>query len=541
MRNRVSYTAVRDLETDRGWRAATYYSYDVHGNVDTLIQDFGNSTVYPNSMNSVNGNPSGNRWKKIVYRYDLISGKVNYVIYQPDSADAFYHHYLYDAENRITIAQTSRDRIYWETDAQYQYYKHGPLARTVIGQQQVQGLDYIYTLQGWLKAINASYPLLGGSDGNGDGCGTGTAVNDLVVNARAENTPDAYAARQTISFEEGFENGNDDYFDAIIDENLTECERSGDSYNTTDGTTESVVAKDAYNIVLNYYNNDYKGITAPSPSATIPGQLGSDFRPLYNGNISSMAVNIDKLQNALVYNYQYDQLNRLVQMDAWQSTNKNWSQLTKLADFGETISYDPNGNILSYNRNGNSTFAGKPLAMDNLTYNYTVNTNKLNYIHDGVPDANYTQDLDDQTTNNYDYDDIGNLIKDNKEGITNIEWTVYGKINKITKSDGSVIAYTYDASGNRISKAVTKNSVTTSTWYVRDASGNVMSVYVAGIDSVNSGHLTQSEIHLYGSSRLGILKDSTDMQTTPSHEIATLDDGSKAYSYNFTRGYKSLN
>ncbi|WP_090655307.1 RHS repeat domain-containing protein [Parafilimonas terrae] len=38
-------------------------------------------------------------------------------------------------------------------------------------------------------------------------------------------------------------------------------------------------------------------------------------------------------------------------------------------------------------------------------------------------------------------------------GITNISWTVYGKINSITRG-GSTITYTYDAAGNRISKTV---------------------------------------------------------------------------------------
>src|SRR5690606_33904002 len=49
------------------------------------------------------------------------------------------------------------------------------------------------------------------------------------------------------------------------------------------------------------------------------------------------------------------------------------------------------------------------------------------------------------------------------------------------------------------------------TWYVRDASGNVMSVYVKDA-SVNSNHLTQNEVHLYGSSRLGILNVDEDME-----------------------------
>jgi len=46
----------------------------------------------------------------------------------------------------------------------------------------------------------------------------------LVVNARANNTPDEYLARESIFFEEGFENGNlNDYFDAVIDKTLLAC------------------------------------------------------------------------------------------------------------------------------------------------------------------------------------------------------------------------------------------------------------------------------------------------------------------------------
>jgi len=51
-----------------------------------------------------------------------------------------------------------------------------------------------------------------------------------------------------------------------------------------------------------------------------------------------------------------------------------------------------------------------------------------------------------------------------------------------------------------------------STYYVRDASGNVMSIYTSGVPTVNSSHLTQSEIDLYGSSRLGVYNVSNDVQ-----------------------------
>jgi hypothetical protein len=49
---------------------ASHYSYDVHGNVKTLIQEIANKTLV----------------KRIDYDYDLISGKVNLVTYQANQS-----------------------------------------------------------------------------------------------------------------------------------------------------------------------------------------------------------------------------------------------------------------------------------------------------------------------------------------------------------------------------------------------------------------------------------------------------------------------
>lgn len=50
--------------------------------------------------------------------------------------------------------ETSADAQNWHTDARYFYYPHGPLQRVELGDHLVQGTDYAYTLQGWLKGIN---------------------------------------------------------------------------------------------------------------------------------------------------------------------------------------------------------------------------------------------------------------------------------------------------------------------------------------------------------------------------------------------------
>jgi YD repeat-containing protein len=440
LRNRVSYTQVINLATDAYPASASYYSYDIHGNVDTLLQDYGNSSGVANAMNQ-----SGNRFKKVVYQFDLVSGKVNQVSYQPGQSDAYYHRYVYDGENRLTDVYTGRDSVmlyfFPEREAHYSYYKHGPLARAELGQLRVQGMDYAYTLQGWLKAVN---PAMGGTLTNG-----------------------------------------------------------------TDTTEAFPTAQDAYGFSLHYYRGDYKAIGFTPQSTTVIGALSSNAAPLYNGNIAAMAVNIPKLGASKLYNYKYDQLNRIVAMDMYNGLLPASGTFTAVNDtsYKERVSYDPNGNILTYWRNGD---VARPV-MDRLSYFYTANTNRLHKVTDAAADAGggtYSQYNDikqGQTDNNYQYDAIGNLIKDNSEGITNITWTVYGKIASITKS-GTVIRYVYDAAGNRIMK----QTATDTTVYTRDASGNVLSVY----SKAAAGTLQQTENHLYGSSRLGMTTQHTAPDTT---------------------------
>jgi YD repeat-containing protein len=432
LRNRVSWTALYDKAADLAtfdFATGTFYCYDILGNVDTLLHYYKKGIMKDN----------GNGLKKIAYDCDLVSGKVNQVSYQPGMPDAFYHKYVYDAENRITNVLTSADSINWDNDAYYQYYNHGPLARTVLGEQQVQGVNHAYNLQGWVKSFNP----------------------DVV---------------------------------------------SGGGYTLkVDGSNGSVVGKPAYQVALNYFDGDYKAISGATPWSGATA-LGGSYRPLYNGNISSMAVNVEALNNPLLYSYQYDQLNRLVGMDAWKK-NSSWSSLTHTDDYQERVSYDPNGNILSYKRNG-TTVGGRQLEMDDLTYNYITGTNRLGHVSDNVSPTIYSEDIDAQTFGNYDYDAIGNLVKDNAEGVTSITWTAYGKISQIKKGDSVIISYTYDPGGNRISKTVNKTSPAFSmtTWYTRDAQGDVMSIYEAGNSDLNGGLLTQTELHLFGSNRLGLLK-----------------------------------
>lgn len=297
------------------------------------------------------------------------------------------------------------------------------------------------------------------------------------------------------------------------------------------GSINQYVARDALGFNLNYFHGDYKpinaGVTPFAEYRSVANALpDSVYRPLYNGNISSMATHIRMFDTQghvpIFYNYRYDQLNRLVKQDAYFNFNAATNAYTGWAKdqtFHEEASYDANGNIQTYIRN---TIIPDPL-MDDLTYNYYPGTNRLKQVTDKVSDSKYgnpwqpIKDIDSQSDSNYVYDPIGNIIADKAEGITSIKWNVYGKITEINRTATSANAYTkivysYDAQGNRISKISNQgNGKQSYTWYVRDAQGNLMSTYIAeasspAADTSLAGlFLTQDDVQIYGSSRLGSL------------------------------------
>ena len=470
LRTRVSYVEViAKGQTDT---VATFYSYDIHGNVKSLIQRI-----------------PGLRDKRTDYAYDLISGKVNYALYQYGQYDQFIHRYEYDADNRLRDVYTSSDAFIWDRDATYFYYLHGPLARVELGEYRVQGLDYYYTLQGWIKGVNMPY------------------ANDPGM----------------------------------------------------DGYNGSVVGRDAFAYALGYYNGDYKPSNNTVTISDSRDQLWTRYDEsmhntgLFNGNISWMTTDLKKIgqqkgsrakgMQSMVY--QYDQLHRIVQSRSLVSytPGSGFNTRNGVSPYDEDYTYDPNGNILTLQRNDDHS-----TVMDNFQYQYYAHTNRLREIRPAsdslvissgevqsdsrvyrkvrlngsayVPAGkkveirafeNIYMDNDFEAQDGsdfwahivdgpYQYDAIGNLTA-NFEKETQITWTPYGKVREVhVKNDTIVVKYKYDATGNRIEKNVVRlDSISKSyvTRYLHDAGGNVMAIYK---------DTTRTEQPIYGSARLGEFK-----------------------------------
>src|SRR5690554_5697315 len=279
-------------------------------------------------------------------------------------------------------------------------------------------------------------------------------------------------------------------------------------------TINSQIARDAYGYSLSYYDGDYNSSNTAflnHSKATTPSAPNLNAS-LYNGNIRSMFTALsDENENALAThqtNYTYDQLNRIKSMKGY---NRAVGQVASESGYSSSYSFDANGNLETLKRNawdGNAS-----ILMDDFEYHYneTINNGHNNRLS-GITDhagASLFQDADIDhsiTSNNYKYDEIGQLIEDVDEGIDTIKWTVTNKVKEIQYENGDFISFDYDAMGNRIAKHVTKSGHTVSTYYFLDAQGNQMAMYQHKNEEENgilNSNLYLSERNIYGSSRIG--------------------------------------
>jgi RHS repeat-associated protein len=118
--------------------------------------------------------------KPVLISQPVHSNKPTQVAFQNPSPvytnDLFVQNYAYDGDKRLASVTSSPDGNIFQPEAAYTYYLHGPLKRTVLG-KNIQGLDYTYTIEGWLKAIN--HPSLNNTYDPGHDGGSSAVSTDV--------------------------------------------------------------------------------------------------------------------------------------------------------------------------------------------------------------------------------------------------------------------------------------------------------------------------------------------------------------------------
>ncbi|MDX2306103.1 MAG: hypothetical protein NW226_25050 [Microscillaceae bacterium] len=289
-----------------------------------------------------------------------------------------------------------------------------------------------------------------------------------------------------------------------------------------DGRSGSGFAADEWGMALGYYQGDYQSrqTDSQSPPSVFDKSREIAMQPtenesLYNGNISTWVSHMDR-QNPTSNRYQYDRLNRIKQSNFSVWENNQWQNGQSYAT---NYRYDGNGNLLELNRRDSTQI------LDSLVYAYETDaagnpTNRLHSVTDRQGSTPYAKDI--EGLHAYEYDPIGNLIRDRGDH-NRIDWNVYGKVSEVrpdlgATADQATIHYLYDPAGNRVSKEVTMYAGTDSsqvktTYYIRDAQGNVLSIYEKILQN-GTASLHQSEIPIYGSDRLGMyLPDTNNLET----------------------------
>ncbi|MCB0482326.1 MAG: RHS repeat-associated core domain-containing protein [Flavobacteriales bacterium] len=409
---------------------STWYSYDYQGRLRWMVK-------------KINGLPDVQTFD---YFYDK-NGAVELIeINKSRTTDDYYIKYTYDHSGSLYLTETSTDGLNYKVHEKYEYYQHGPLKRKQIG-GHLQGLDYVYTINGQLKSIN--HPSL------------------TKYGSQAHN----------------FDPGKDGF----------------SSYSTT--------APDAFGFSLDYFTGDYKrkGTYIESTGGSV---TGGEY---YNGRIKSTRWNYSALNypngasnrsdhwfEEYLYNTKGSFLSsRAGQFKGYGRENDIYGTNSPTAQASIDLSgnnpsenylnYDANGNILGLRREASLVVAPPAGRIDWMTYVYQTDANgkRINNKLDHIIDPHYYSalgDVENQAPGNYEYDASGHMVLDVKTNNRKYEYNAAGRITAIYDNNDMsrpILKNYYDEKGMRYKKEsfaeTSPNTFTlvTESYYLYDA-GNAM-------------------------------------------------------------------
>jgi RHS repeat-associated protein len=410
----------------------SWYSYDEEGKVLWQIK-------YINSPNF--------GYKTVDLTYDNLGHVIKKVYQKSSPTEIFVHYYEYDPvnQNLWKIYTGTVDNGAKMLQATYTYYLHGGVKRVELA-TNLQGIDYTYTLQGALKAINNSNAT---ADPGGDGAANGFGA---------------------------------DAFGMVLD------------YFPSDYVNSRTAGIQAI-----------KGVSTGAITPAITESYAGNIKAMSWFSKKPPALVLPELP--LVYVYRYDAKYQFTE-SIWGNTlnfANTPASFTATAFNKESIyvpstttpAYDGNGNILNLQRT-NTTGA----TTDNFAYNYNLNTNKLGSVVNtttGITYGSYTYDQIGQMTIE--------TTTDPTNQTKYLKYDVSGKVTLVARDAAftqKVVEFVYDEMGKRIMK---KNYSPVSPYLLQSvtyyAGGVVYTQPVTG--GTTYGAATAQEYPIEGGSgRLGI-------------------------------------
>jgi YD repeat-containing protein len=364
-------------------QSTTYYSYDIYGRVDWLVQFI-----------------DGLGAKTIDYEYEPVRGLVEKVIYQKNQTDQFIHKYSYNERDQLTKVETSTDNSGFTLQAEYFYNGAGTLVRTELA-DGAQGLDYVYNLSGQLKSIN--HPSLD--------------VTKDPVRSGAGDTNDLFGMQ--LDYHTGdYQRNNANIMTSAHGTDQLNGNIKGVRWNSANPTTNES------QYVYEYDRNNWLKSADYDPGNT---DTNTGLLPNDQSNAvftSGQMATLEATQSFTLTEGFHAQSGSMITV----RINANGGT-TSGGDYDVTnIAYDANGNIQNLTRNAQG-------AMDDLSYVYkTDKPNQLLRVDDSVADnvvANV--DIDDQNGDNYVYNEIGQLVRNNEENIEYL-YNASGLVTEVKKT-----------------------------------------------------------------------------------------------------------
>ena len=269
---------------------------------------------------------------------------------------------------------------------------------------------------------------------------------------------------------------------------------------------------DAFAMQLDYFAGDYENAGSGIVANALPAQAD------YSGNIQQQTWRQQTRATADFYRYQYSYDQRYQLQSATFGRMSSGSFVQDDTYSVSQLSYDANGNIQTLLRQGT------PQPND------FTGVNKYKYRKKDGIELNQLESVG--TYASYEYNAIGQMVKQQAEAGSSalsqyLEYDVSGKAIGVYSyaqeneqgtweyEEANLLhRYHYDEKGYRVRKEDVSNG--RQTYYVRDASGSLLSTYE---QQTSTSDIERTEVPIYGSGRLGIAHRNTDNTLSYLYEL----------------------